>query len=70
MFLTDLEEFVPLMNLNIENNISNIAGSCNSAALKWGTTVPDNLRHPDIVLMADCIYYEEVLNWNKCSALR
>ena len=60
--LTDLPEFVPLLNLNIETNTALLKGKTTAQALKWGSTVADvNLHSPDFILIADCVYYEEVI---------
>ncbi|XP_076437996.1 protein N-lysine methyltransferase METTL21D-like [Babylonia areolata] len=60
--VTDLPQFVPLMELNIRDNAASLAGTAQAVALTWGTeldgTVP---AAPDLVLLADCIYYEESL---------
>lgn len=57
--ITDLQDFVPLMKLNIEKNQHLLQGSVEAKCLKWGTTVED--KNPDYVFLADCIYYEESL---------
>ncbi|XP_068111819.1 protein N-lysine methyltransferase METTL21D [Hyperolius riggenbachi] len=59
--VTDLEELQDLMNTNIDSNAHLITGSCQAKVLKWGEEIPDSLRPPDYILIADCIYYEESL---------
>ncbi|XP_036449974.1 protein-lysine methyltransferase METTL21D isoform X2 [Colossoma macropomum] len=60
--VTDLEDLLPLLELNIRENQSLIStGSVTAKVLKWGEDVTDFLPHPDYILMADCIYYEQPL---------
>ncbi|XP_033756890.1 protein-lysine methyltransferase METTL21D-like isoform X1 [Pecten maximus] len=57
--VTDLPEFLPLMNLNIDTNRHHITGTAVAESLKWGE---ESLgRTVDCVLMADCIYYDKSL---------
>jgi len=58
--ITDLEEFVPLMQLNIDVNSHLLKGSIRAEALCWGTPTNGQFSFPDYVLLADCIYYEAV----------
>ena len=52
---------MPLLSLNIETNKNLCKGSIRASALRWG--IDDSLySSPDILLLADCIYYEEVCN--------
>ncbi|XP_062605453.1 protein N-lysine methyltransferase METTL21D-like [Saccostrea cucullata] len=56
--ITDLPEFVPLIEMNIEKNKSAIKGSARAQPLTWGQdTIADYYHY---ILLADCIYYEEV----------
>ncbi|XP_072545528.1 protein N-lysine methyltransferase METTL21D [Salminus brasiliensis] len=58
--VTDLEDLQPLLELNIRKNQDLIStGSVTAKVLKWGDDVADFLPHPDYILMADCIYYEQ-----------
>uniref|UniRef100_A0A2D4GKH0 Protein-lysine methyltransferase METTL21D n=1 Tax=Micrurus corallinus TaxID=54390 RepID=A0A2D4GKH0_MICCO len=59
--VTDLEEVQDLLKMNIENNEHLVSGSIQAKVLKWGEDVTDFLPAPDFILMADCIYYEELL---------
>ncbi|KAI0226084.1 Protein-lysine methyltransferase METTL21D [Lamellibrachia satsuma] len=60
--ITDLPEFVPLMQLNIDANIHLVrTGSIITQALKWGGDVSSFLPPPDYILLADCIYYTQSL---------
>ncbi|XP_029213025.2 protein-lysine methyltransferase METTL21D-like [Acropora millepora] len=58
---TDLTSVVPLIELNKTVNQHLITGSFSAASLKWGQDVTAFLPCPDILLVADCIYYEESL---------
>ncbi|XP_071789450.1 protein N-lysine methyltransferase METTL21D-like [Asterias amurensis] len=55
--ITDLEEFVPLMQLNVNTNKALIKGSLMAKTLKWGGSVQEFLPHPDFILLSDCVYY-------------
>ena len=59
--ITDLPEFVPLMNLNVEANKHLCKHPVVAEALQWGGDV-SKYTEIDLVLVADCIYYEEVQN--------
>ncbi|XP_041465886.1 protein-lysine methyltransferase METTL21D-like [Lytechinus variegatus] len=61
VILTDLEEFVPLMELNIKNNQSALNGSATAKVLKWGEDISDINPLPELVLMSDCVYYPEAV---------
>ncbi|ESO10175.1 hypothetical protein HELRODRAFT_109498 [Helobdella robusta] len=56
--ITDLEEFISLMELNIKNNLHIISGTIEARCLRWGSDVSD-LSSPDILLVSDCLYYDE-----------
>lgn len=60
MTITDLEEFVPLMQMNIEANSGLITGKIEAKALKWKDDIAKLPVNLDYVLCADCIYYDEV----------
>ncbi|XP_022165773.1 protein-lysine methyltransferase METTL21D-like [Myzus persicae] len=57
--LTDLPENLPQLQQNVEENTSCINGSVQTVALTWGTTFESEAF--DFLLMADCIYYPEVV---------
>ncbi|XP_078001027.1 protein N-lysine methyltransferase METTL21D-like [Glandiceps talaboti] len=60
--LTDLEEFVPLMKMNIKTNEQHFQGSAEAKSLKWGDNIDDTMiQGPDFVFISDCIYYGESL---------
>ena len=58
--ITDLEDFIPLIQLNIKENEAILHGKAEAKALKWGEQARKFLPPPDYILFADCIYYEEV----------
>ena len=64
VYATDLEELVPLIRKNIDENTCSMKGSIKGVALKWGAKgdVLGLHRTPDIILIADCVYYEESLH--------
>ncbi|GAB1606730.1 protein-lysine methyltransferase METTL21D-like [Argonauta hians] len=58
VYITDLESYVPLMHVNIEENREHTTGSIEALTLDWQHshfTCP-NL---DYILVSDCIYYSE-----------
>ena len=59
--ITDLAEFLPLMNLNIEANREKLSGEMCARELKWGEEYTGFNPPVDFLLLADCIYYEEVM---------
>ncbi|CAL1538723.1 unnamed protein product [Lymnaea stagnalis] len=66
--ITDLPEFVPLLQHNITLNKNKLKGSCTAMALPWGdkkcmTDIKEaHFRSGvDYILLADCVYYEQSL---------
>ena len=59
--ITDLEDFVPLIELNVKHNEAVLRGQAEAKTLKWGEEIEKFLPSPDYILFADCIYYEEVI---------
>lgn len=60
--LTDLPEAVPLTELNLKENLEICTSDNNTVqvvSLIWGEDVFTNII-PDVILLADCIYYKEV----------
>ena len=60
VIISDLPEFIPLINMNIEVNKDLITGNTMAKALTWGEdTISEH--NFDYVVLADCIYYEQVI---------
>ncbi|XP_060576625.1 protein N-lysine methyltransferase METTL21D-like [Ruditapes philippinarum] len=59
--ITDLDQFVPLMQLNIDTNKQLFQHPVQAKELVWGSEVKTEYQDVDILLLADCIYYEESL---------
>ncbi|KAK3576637.1 hypothetical protein CHS0354_023156 [Potamilus streckersoni] len=58
--MTDLPEFIPLIQLNIDTNKNLFVSKVTATALPWGRL--QNIDEDyDIILLADCIYYDESL---------
>ncbi|XP_038051412.1 protein-lysine methyltransferase METTL21D-like [Patiria miniata] len=60
--VTDLEDFLPLMQLNIDTNKSHVKGTVTAKTLKWGASVADFMPPPDFILMSDCVYYLDAVD--------
>lgn len=67
--ITDLVELLPLMSHNIALNNERLKGSCKAAVVSWGNQQQmSNVKEThfptgvDFILLADCVYYEEVYN--------
>ena len=58
--ITDLGQFVPLIQRNIDTNKQLFQHPVQAKELVWGSEVMTEYKDIDIVLLADCIYYEEV----------
>lgn len=68
VILTDLPEITPILKRNVRLNkeyVKKNNGRIDVISLPWGTS---NLKKkPDIILLADCIYYIQVymcMSWN------
>ncbi|XP_042225319.1 protein-lysine methyltransferase METTL21D-like isoform X2 [Homarus americanus] len=60
--ITDLPQFLPLMNKNILQNQDKFECAVEARELTWGNTEQGvDLSTPDIIVVADCIYYQESL---------
>nr|CAD7454097.1 unnamed protein product [Timema tahoe] len=61
--MTDLPEVMPLLQMNIDGNKAlwtEQRGGAIAKVLKWGPMVGD-LDIPSILLVADCVYYDQFL---------
>jgi len=62
VIITDLEQFVPLMQMNVTQNASKLKDNrMQACALKWGDDLENFKDEYDFILMADLIYYNESL---------
>lgn len=62
MTLTDLPELLPLLKINCAQNTPNTRGVAEVQQLTWGDTQHiQAIKVPDVILLADCIYYGESL---------
>ncbi|KAK8720251.1 hypothetical protein OTU49_013473 [Cherax quadricarinatus] len=60
--ITDLPQLVPLMEKNILQNHNNLRCAVDAIELTWGNMEQGAaLGTPDLLVLADCIYYEESL---------
>lgn len=60
MEITDLPDFIPLIERNIKENSKVLRGKAVARTLNWGEDTEKPEEHPDFILFADCIYYEQV----------
>lgn len=57
IYITDQDPMLALMQRNIALN--NLVGRVSASVLNWGEAIPSDIpRRPDIVLAADCVYFE------------
>lgn len=57
IWITDIDELVPLMEKNIELN--GLTDTVHAATLSWGEPLPDYAKDGvDVILAADCVYLE------------
>lgn len=60
--MTDLEKTLPMLRKNVEINRKYwkcLKGFCEIQKLHWGSEI-DLDYEPEIILLTDCVYYEEV----------
>lgn len=58
-WITDQVPMLPLMAENAQLN-PDMIDACHVAELNWGEPLPPDVpAHPDVLLMADCVYREE-----------
>jgi len=54
-----LTDQVPLLNIIRENvAINKLSRLCSVAELNWGDPIPADIPRPDVILAADCVYFE------------
>ncbi|KAH9051861.1 putative methyltransferase-domain-containing protein [Lactarius vividus] len=56
VYITDQAPLIPIMERNIA--LSNLQSSVTAAELDWSKPLPEHLPQPDMVLAADCVYFE------------
>ncbi|KAF8974677.1 putative methyltransferase-domain-containing protein [Flammula alnicola] len=56
VWITDQAPLLPIMNRNV--SLNNLAGRVNVAELNWGSPMTTNIPRPDVILAADCVYFE------------
>lgn len=50
-------------NINANENVwKEYGGYARAVALEWGNNKESGIECPDILLVADCVYYEEVIH--------
>ncbi|KAK0206220.1 putative methyltransferase-domain-containing protein [Desarmillaria ectypa] len=56
VWVTDQAPLLDIMRQNVLRN--NLISSCTIAELNWGEPIPAGIPAPDVVLAADCVYFE------------
>ncbi|KJA24587.1 hypothetical protein HYPSUDRAFT_136012 [Hypholoma sublateritium FD-334 SS-4] len=56
VWITDQAPLLSIMNRNV--SLNNLQGRVAVAELNWGAQIPIDIPQPDIVLAADCVYFE------------
>ena len=59
--ITDLPEFVDLININVKENSSLLVGSALGQSLVWGQELDEGVVGCDVIVMSDVVYYEQSL---------
>ncbi|XP_077517847.1 protein N-lysine methyltransferase METTL21D-like [Amblyomma americanum] len=60
--LTDLPQFMPLLDKNLEENRRHLKGKAHAQALEWGAQLAPHIVTPDVILMSECVYYEKAVD--------
>ncbi|KAK9478823.1 putative methyltransferase-domain-containing protein [Lipomyces japonicus] len=56
IIVTDQENMLNLMEDNV--SLNNLNKEVSAAVLDWGSELPERFNSPDIILAADCVYFE------------
>ncbi|KAJ7228956.1 putative methyltransferase-domain-containing protein, partial [Mycena pura] len=56
VYLTDQAPMLKIMRENVE--INKLSSLCTVAELNWGEPIPVDIPRPDVILAADCVYFE------------
>ncbi|KAJ7179421.1 putative methyltransferase-domain-containing protein [Mycena filopes] len=54
--LTDQAPLIRIMRQNVE--INKLSHTCTVSELNWGEPIPAEIPRPDVILAADCVYFE------------
>ncbi|XP_037569934.1 protein N-lysine methyltransferase METTL21D-like [Dermacentor silvarum] len=61
VLLTDLPQFVPLLEKNLEENRDRLRGKASVGTLEWGAPPAPDMIAPDVMLISECVYYEKAV---------
>ncbi|KAJ7638533.1 putative methyltransferase-domain-containing protein [Roridomyces roridus] len=54
-----LTDQAPLLNIMRENvALNDLSSLCTVAELNWGEAIPTEIPQPEVILLADCVYFE------------
>lgn len=56
VWITDQSPLLPIMRRNVSTN--NLCNNVKVAELHWGSPIPLEIPRPDLILAADCVYFE------------
>ncbi|KIK08489.1 hypothetical protein K443DRAFT_128426 [Laccaria amethystina LaAM-08-1] len=56
VWITDQSPLLPIMRRNVSMN--NLCNTVKVAELRWGSPIPPEIPRPDLILAADCVYFE------------
>ncbi|KAH6915181.1 putative methyltransferase-domain-containing protein [Coprinopsis sp. MPI-PUGE-AT-0042] len=56
VWITDQSPLLPIMKRNVALN--EVENNVTVAELDWGTSIPSGIPKPDVILAADCVYFE------------
>ncbi|XP_077558712.1 protein N-lysine methyltransferase METTL21D-like [Haemaphysalis longicornis] len=59
--VTDLPQFMPLLDKNIDENRDRLKGEARVRTLEWGTPLDADFAFPDVVLISECVYYDKAV---------
>ncbi|KAF4619972.1 hypothetical protein D9613_005401 [Agrocybe pediades] len=55
-WITDQAPLLPIMTRNV--CLNRLEGRVHVAELNWGSSIPEDIPLPDVILAADCVYFE------------
>lgn len=62
VIITDLVPLVPLLQFNIDQNSALLKGRAEAKPLVWGSDQMNDFQPPDILVLANCVYNECILD--------